>query len=390
MVAPETRPQPGRLRLRTKSSMDRYSASFLVGLGLLVSPVPVQAETVPLDSPRWTAQAQVAEVAGSGPEAVLTLGNGSVSLEGLVLEDAVVEFDISFGPQRGFVGLAFRTVGDGHYEHVYLRPHQSGQPDANQYTPVYHGVSAWQLYHGPGYAIPVEYRYDEWIPIRVVFVGSRAEVTIGAEPAAVVTIQKLGRPPTAGGLALTSNLTQARFRRVRWRAIESWPWSEIAVENPRAVPPAGLVSGLEVSSPLPEALIDGKVRLAASLVQSLSWREVEAEPSGLVNLAMYADRGADRKNDTVLVRHRVAFDRPVTALWTFGFSDRVRVYCDGGLVFEGHDDYRSRDYRYLGTIGWFDRVACPLPPGEHEIYFAVSESFGGWGFQLAETIEPVP
>jgi hypothetical protein len=39
----------------------------------------------------------------------------------------------------------------------------------------------------------------------------------------------------------------------------------------------------------------------------------------------------------------------------------------------------SRDYRYLGTIGYFDNVTLPLEAGKNEICIAVSEAFGGWG-----------
>jgi hypothetical protein len=47
----------------------------------------------------------------------------------------------------------------------------------------------------------------------------------------------------------------------------------------------------------------------------------------------------------------------------------------------GADDYRSRDYRFLGTIGYFDELYLPLKKGENELIFAVSEDFGGWGIK---------
>jgi hypothetical protein len=45
----------------------------------------------------------------------------------------------------------------------------------------------------------------------------------------------------------------------------------------------------------------------------------------------------------------------------------------------GDHSYRSRDYRNLGTIGWFDGVVLPLKKGDNEIRIAVAEGFGGWG-----------
>ena len=46
----------------------------------------------------------------------------------------------------------------------------------------------------------------------------------------------------------------------------------------------------------------------------------------------------------------------------------------------------TRDYRFLGSIGYWDRLYLPLVPGENELVLAVSENFGGWGLQarLAE------
>jgi len=64
---------------------------------------------------------------------------------------------------------------------------------------------------------------------------------------------------------------------------------------------------------------------------------------------------------------------------SFGYSDRVRVYLNGQLIYAGNNGYGSRDYRYLGTIGYFDQLRLPLRAGFNELWFAVSESFGGWG-----------
>ena len=70
-----------------------------------------------------------------------------------------------------------------------------------------------------------------------------------------------------------------------------------------------------------------------------------------------------------------------------GFSDRARVYFDGRLLFRGDDPYRSRDYRFLGSIGWWDALWLPLEAGPNELVVAVTEEFGGWGVQ-ARFAEP--
>jgi hypothetical protein len=59
----------------------------------------------------------------------------------------------------------------------------------------------------------------------------------------------------------------------------------------------------------------------------------------------------------------------------------VRVYLNGRLLYSGNDTFLSRDYRFLGSIGYFDALYLPLRQGENELLMAVSEDQGGWGVQ---------
>jgi len=42
---------------------------------------------------------------------------------------------------------------------------------------------------------------------------------------------------------------------------------------------------------------------------------------------------------------------------------------------------RARDYRFYGTIGYWDQLFLDLKKGRNEIVIAVSENFGGWGVE---------
>jgi hypothetical protein len=53
----------------------------------------------------------------------------------------------------------------------------------------------------------------------------------------------------------------------------------------------------------------------------------------------------------------------------------------GRPLYDGDDTYRSRDYRFLGSIGWHDALHLPLEEGANELAVAVSEDFRGWGVQ---------
>jgi hypothetical protein len=121
------------------------------------------------------------------------------------------------------------------------------------------------------------------------------------------------------------------------------------------------------------------VRLAVDALAGRTWTRLEAEPSGLVNLAI-ANGIRDGRN-TVWARTtiRSADARPVAM--HLGFSDRVVLYLNGTALFRADDTYRSRDYRFLGSIGWYDTVYLPLREGANDLVVAVSESFGGWGIK---------
>ena len=64
-----------------------------------------------------------------------------------------------------------------------------------------------------------------------------------------------------------------------------------------------------------------------------------------------------------------------------GFSDRAVVFLNGRALYRGDDTYRSRDYRFLGSIGYYDTLFLPLVAGVNDLVIAVSEDFGGWGVQ---------
>ena len=92
-------------------------------------------------------------------------------------------------------------------------------------------------------------------------------------------------------------------------------------------------------------------------------------------------QGINLKKNTVFVKNVIVSSRSTTKKLDFGFCDRVRVYLNGRLLFRGDDTPGSRDYRFLGSIGYFDALYLPLAKGENEIVLAVSEDVGGWGVQ---------
>jgi len=322
----------------------------------------------PLEHGAWDwggAERATAELAGR--PAVRLSGPGLLARpHGVELLDGSLEADVAITAGRSFRGLAWRVADEANYESFFVRPHQLGNPDAIQYTPVTNGLSSWQLYHGDGFWQPTRFPVDEWFTLRVEFADERVRAHVAGS--VVLECTRLRHAFRTGGIAILVGGDDLLVGALRW--------AEGAQELPAlpAEPPLdGAVTQWEVSEPFAEH------DLAARLGGEHRWTPLVAEPSGLVNLARVATLGDGA--DTVLARVAVHAAEARRVPLQLGFSDRAVVYLNGEPLYRGDDSYRSRDYRFLGSIGWFDTVYLPLQAGPNELVVAVSETFGGWGVQ---------
>ena len=291
---------------------------------------------------------------------------GSIeTVAGVELRDGAIEVDVAVERERSFHGVAWRSRDEESYESFFVRPHQVGNPDAIQYTPVFNGSSAWQLYHGGGFWAPVAFPVGDWFTIRVVFGDGVAEIYVAdlAEPALVARQRRDPEHGRVGLLVGGSGFHVARFA----VDAEARPTRRAAAEE--AVD--GAVPAWSVSDPFEEG--------DAPDPRSRSWTRLVSEPSGLVNLARV--HGVRPGRNTVYARAKLRSKRRQEKAVELGFSDRAVVSLNGRPLYRGDGTYRSRDYRFLGSIGYWDALVLPLEEGENELLVAVSEDFGGWGVQ---------
>ncbi len=172
-----------------------------------------------------------------------------------------------------------------------------------------------------------------------------------------------------------SNYAPAHFANFSYRKMDAPPLKGNFKDIEPA--PVGTVTAWMVSGTFDEESLADKVRLTEADETGLTWTKIEAESTGTANLARV--QGIAEGKDTVFARITVDSDGDQVKKVRFGFSDRIKVFLNGRLIYGGDNLYRSRDYRYLGTIGYFDELYLPLKSGKNEIWMAVSESFGGWG-----------
>jgi hypothetical protein len=319
---------------------------------------------VALDSNRWDWRGSEPVPAGHLGRECFRVDCPLATVTDLAPADGTLELELAVGPERGFPGVVWRLVDDENYESFFVRPHQVGNPDAVQYTPVFNDVSAWQLYHGEGYWAPIAFPIGEWFRIRVVFAGSRAEVFVADEQALSVRELKLPAGPGRVGIA-TGGAT------IHVASFAYGPEARLGPEPPPLPAPDGVVAAWDVSDPFPEDELDPAA--------PRTWTRLATESTGLANLARV--HGIREGRNTVLARVVMRSERACTTRMDFGFSDRAVVFLNGRPLYGGDDGYRSRDYRFLGSIGWWDSLYLELEPGDNELVIAVSEDFGGWGVQ---------
>ena len=142
--------------------------------------------------------------------------------------------------------------------------------------------------------------------------------------------------------------------------------------------PEGVIASWRVSEPFAEARVEGQLTLPSDLALLDAATVLNVEPTGIVDLGR---AGRPREDaDTVLVTTNIEAVNARPVRLRFGYSDRLRLFLNGRLVFDGVAGWRSRDFFFLGTVGFRDAVVLDLEEGENVLTAAVSETFGGWAF----------
>lgn len=105
------------------------------------------------------------------------------------------------------------------------------------------------------------------------------------------------------------------------------------------------------------------------------WHPIKVESNGIANLSKAGPDGNDEHS--FIARFALTSAGAKSVPMQFGFSDDVRIYVNGAPVYEGSDRQGSRDYRFLGHVGFWDTVYLPLKAGANEVAFVVTDPTNG-------------
>lgn len=286
---------------------------------------------------------------------------------------------MAFEERTGFIGPLWRAERDDHFEDIYFRSHLSGKPDAVQYTPVENGLSAWQIFSDANAIAAISLEFEKWNHVKLVVQGDQADFYFNSDtPQLHVPDLKTDiSSGYAGFRASGPDGAFAHFSNITFRPLQI---GEGIVGEAKETPPLpdGLISAWTVSEPFAEATVADALALPRNTGRDFDRRSLAVETNGIANLAKLA--GADENADTGFIRLNVESDNNQMKELRFGYSDRVRIYLNGKRVYFGNAGWRVRDYRFLGTVGFFDSVGLDLKKGDNELLVAVSETFGGWAW----------
>jgi hypothetical protein len=329
-------------------------ALLAVGVAFSVVLGAAEAESFPVDSPRWQLgpNAKVTDYLGRH---CLALEDDVATLRDFEMADGVIDADMAGDGSRGFYNILFRTQANQDGEIVYLRPHKTGLADAQQYTPVFNGGGPWQIYNGPGFTAAVEIPRNVWFHVRLVVTGAQAQLYVSnmAMPSLVINDLKAGfREGSVGFYGVhVSNVEIRRMPQATWERHEP------------SMPPTTIIEW-ELSQSM-DALARDLERPVPKLdADSMSWQKVRAEPPGFVVINRYrkdpnlvptfaadfSKRLEPQKGmKVVYARTQRTSDQEQVKKLNIGYSDDVSLFLNDKILYRGRSAQRFRDPAFLAS-----------------------------------------
>ena len=360
--------------------------TLCIGLGQKSLAIMPANNTIPFDADRWNislapgGESRFESYLGQDS---LYLRGGFATLKGETFQEGTLEYDVAFSNSRGFVGAIFRAVDLENHERFFMRPQQSGSIDSVQYTPVFHDIQSWKLYYGEGFNGSYTFNFDQWMHVKLAIAGESAEVYVDDMTTPLYVIPYLKRPVADGMLgvfALNPERVAGHFSNFSYSTTKpTLTFVEQTLDLLDAAP-SGLITTWEMSSLIPEMSLDSLTELDDFDQSNLTTTIIETDESGVANISAYVTPTPEA--NTVLLQVNLNADRPQLQALEFGYSDFVKVYFNGKILYQGDNSFQSRNELHLGTIGFYETLYLPLKVGNNKLSVALSASpqgTAGWG-----------
>lgn len=342
---------------------------------LLISTFCNAQNSIPLDTINWNINAKAYVLENYNGKDAIYLQAGSMTLKNKTFLNGTIEFDIFLKEEQCFPGVYFRATENFDTEQWFMRPHLSGKPDANQAAPATNGITPWQLYFGSKYSFTYDYKFDDWTHVKLVIDNNRAQVFLdyAKEPNLSWNLfhkTQNGKLAFRGGNRSGLHFANIKIDENKHNIVNFKPINRKPIE--------GLIASWKISDKFEEKLLNDFDNIK-NLIKNRKWNNtIKLEEGTAANISRKVILYNNKPGNTVFAKIEIYSDKKQTKIFDFGYSDRAVAILNGNPIYKGNNKWRSRDYRYLGTIGLFDAVYLNLKKGKNTLIMAVSEDFGGW------------
>lgn len=350
---------------------------FSLLIAILISTTFYAQNIIPLDTLNWEVNAKDYIFENFRGVNSIYLKNGFIKLKNKKFKNGTIEFDIFLKEESAFPGVFFRMDKEGNNgEEWYIRPHLSGKPDANQAAPLINGISAWQLYFGERYSFSYDYKYNDWTHVKLVVNGNKAQVYLDNSDEPNLSWNLLGDQKEGDIYIIGGRTSGFHFANIK---VDENANKIVNFSPIDRKPINGIIASWTISDKFKEEQLKDLEGLKGIIAKRKWNNKVNTEEGIAANISRKVTRYDESpKKNTVFAKIEIESNKKQTKIFEFGYSDRAIVVLNGKPLYKGNNRWRSRDYRYLGTIGLFDAVYLPLKKGKNTLIVAVSEDFGGW------------
>ncbi|GMN08378.1 hypothetical protein MTsPCn9_09970 [Croceitalea sp. MTPC9] len=302
----------------------------------------------------------------------LVLKNGRATVKNLNFTNGSIEVDVYAKSKRSFAGISFREQDDT-LEEVYMRLHKSNQADAVQYTPMFNNESNWQLYRE--HQANTSFKDEGWNTLRIELKNRSVQVFVNNVK--VMTVDNLRTEQKEGIIGLWA-LFGNRFSnfRVTHGSISE---KQAEIETPNR--DMNIIRYWEITKAYPYE--EGKVRFEDFSKEN--YTTVSTEASGLLPISKYVKKTTSgsferNKEEYVVATTSINSKTNKTQIFSFDYSDKVLVFINGKLFFNGNNAFRQKGVQFMGHIDInTNKLYLPLKKGENKIHCVVIEKANGWG-----------
>lgn len=307
---------------------------------------------------------------------------GTALVKDVEFLNGTIEWDIWVTGGRSYAGILFRLHDNGDYEDFYIRPHKGNglNADAFQYTPVFHNISCWQLFHGKGYTREAVIPAEEWLHFKMVVKDQVAIVSMTGENEVTMVMETLELDVLKGGFGVKSPVDGSAW-------FSGFKYSHEAdsnvfpPESPEKPETPGIIKDWKLSQSFPNNIVDQYA--SVDQMGEIAWIDAKAGRDGLVNVTELVRRDPVQPGwvyaKTIIESESDGYKR-----YIFGYSDYITVFINGQPLFSGINGFTTRDPGYAGLIGYYDEVFLPVKKGSNELTLLIGEQFGGCGFMMKD------